>query len=160
MFDRVFQSFRVLRASRGGLPHTAIAATRQAGRQLTIEQTAPEAPASIEVVIVTGSCCGSGLAPFDARAKQAVNQAIAEMGVSARIRILSATQAYLGGLPPQLVAEAVQSFQRAGRLGLPAILVNDRVAASGAPAIGDVERLKTAFRQAIANPSIEQEVTR
>ena len=51
------------------------------------------------VVIISGSCCIPGMAPFDEQARRVVDQAIAETGVAAQVRMMPATTAYMGGAP-------------------------------------------------------------
>lgn len=85
----------------------------------------------VGVVIISGGCCIAGMAPLDERAGQVVEQAVAETGVSAEVRVLPATAALSGAAPRQVIAELIGEFNTSGRIGLPAVLVNGEVVAKG-----------------------------
>jgi hypothetical protein len=102
---------------------------------LEIENKSPE----IGVVIITGNCCIPGMAPFDDRARQVVDQAITETGVAAKVKILPATTAYMGGAPQSVIAELLNMFGTTGKIGLPAILINGETAAYGVPELYEIK---------------------
>lgn len=99
----------------------------------------------VNVVIITGSCCMPGMAPLDDQAQAMVAQAVKETGVQVKVKLMPATAAAFGGVPRELVATFMQTFQTEGRVALPAVLVNGKPVALGLP---DAARLKEALLQA------------
>lgn len=99
----------------------------------------------VGVVIISGSCCIPGMAPLDEKAKNVVEQAISESGVTARLRVIPASTAVFGGVPRKLIAELMGMFNQSGRIGLPAVLVNGEVVSYGIP---DAEQVRRALIQA------------
>ena len=106
---------------------------------------------ALNVLIITGSCCIPGFAPFDEQARQAVAQAITETGVDAQVKEMPASSAMYGAVPRSLVAKWFQSAN-SGQMPLPAVLVNGNVASTGIPA--NIESIKTALL-----PSVEAQTT-
>ena len=116
----------------------------------------PEKGSTLDVIIISGSCCIPGMAPFDEQARRIVDQAIAETGVVARVSVMPATTAYFGGAPREVMTHLV-SLSNQDQLGLPAVLVNRKAASYGVPALED---LKLALlRAADVNPGQEQPAT-
>ena len=113
-------------------------------------------PVSIGVVIVTGSCCVPGMAPFEERARQIVEQAIAETGVAAQVRMMPATTAYLGGVPTKVMAELIGGFNETGRITLPAVLLNGEVVSTGAV---ELDNVKAALLRAVSTQHAEGEAS-
>ncbi len=96
-----------------------------------------DAQGTVGVVIVTGSCCIPGMAPFDDQARQVVEQAIAQTGVAAQLRMVSAATAYFGGLPRAVMAQII-GLSQTGQMPLPAVLVNGKVVSFGVPRVEDI----------------------
>lgn len=99
-------------------------------------------PKMLTVTIITGSCCIPGMAPFDEQARQVVAQAIADAGVVAQVKEISASSAMYGAIPRSLIAQWFQSAN-SGQMPLPAVLVNGNVASTGIPV--NIESIKTAL---------------
>ncbi len=100
-----------------------------------IEDKNPE----IGVVIITGSCCFPGMTPLDERAHQVVEQAVAETGVVAKVKMLPATAAYMAGAPQSVITELFDMFGRTGRIGLPAVLINGKLVGYGVPRLEEIK---------------------
>jgi hypothetical protein len=95
------------------------------------------------------------MAPFDERARQVVAQAIAETGVAAQVRVMPATTAYFGGAPREVMAQLVSGYNQAGKVGLPAVLVNGKAVSYGVPTLED---MKSALLQAsVVEPTKEKQ---
>lgn len=99
----------------------------------------------VAIVIITGSCCIPGMAPLEERVRQVVKQAISKTGVIAQVKLMPATTAYMGGAPKEVIAQLIGKYNESGQIGLPAILINGKVASLGVPEVGQIE---TALLQA------------
>ncbi len=99
----------------------------------------------VGIVIITGSCCIPGMAPVEERVRQVVEQAITKTGVTAQVKLMPATTAYMGGAPKEVIAELIGKYSQSGQIGLPVILINGKAASFGVPEIGQIE---TALLQA------------
>lgn len=88
------------------------------------------------VVIITGSCCIPGMAPFDEQAQRVVEQAISETGVAAQARVIPASNAMFGAVPMK-VMKTLMAESNAGRMPLPAVLIDGAVVSYGVPTVDD-----------------------
>ncbi|MCZ7573688.1 MAG: thioredoxin family protein [Ardenticatenaceae bacterium] len=93
----------------------------------------------VGIVLVTGSCCIPGMAPFDEHARRIVEQAIAETGVTVQVKVMPATTAYMGGIPKKVIAQLINAFNQSGQMSLPAVLVNGELIAAGVPQLEDIK---------------------
>lgn len=93
----------------------------------------------IGVIIISGSCCIPGMAPFDEQARRVVEQAISETDVKASLKIMQAASAYLGGVPKE-VLHSLMTFYQSGRMPLPAVLINGSIVSYGVPKIEDIKK--------------------
>ena len=87
----------------------------------------------VNIVIVTGSCCIPGMAALDEEAIKTVERAVAEIGVQTNIKLLPVTKAMFGGVPKDLYNKMMGEHKSSGRIGLPAIIINGKLASYGAP---------------------------
>ncbi len=69
----------------------------------------------VGVIIISGSCCIPGMAPFDEQAKRVVEQAASE-------------------------AEVITEFNQSGRMPLPAVLINGKIVSYGVPQVEDIKK--------------------
>lgn len=99
----------------------------------------------VGVVIITGSCCIPGMAPLEERARQVVQLAVSATGVTAQVKTMPATTAYMGGAPKEVISQLVRQYNQSGQIGLPVILINGNAVSFGAP---EIEQIKTALLQA------------
>lgn len=100
----------------------------------------------VGIIIISGSCCIPGMAPFDEQAKHVVEQAISETDVKAQVKIIPASTAFFGGVPKEVMTKIITEFNQSGRMPLPAVLINGRIVSYGVP---QVEDIKTALLQTI-----------
>lgn len=96
------------------------------------------------IIIINGSCCIPGMAPFDEQAKNVVEQALSEADVKAQVKIIPASAAYFGAVPKEVMTKIITEFNQSGRMPLPAVLINGRIISYGVP---QVEDIKTALLQ-------------
>lgn len=87
---------------------------------------------TINIVIVTGSCCIPGMAALDEEAIKTVQRAVAETGVQTNIKLLPVTKAMFGGVPKDVYNKVMGEYKSSGRIGLPAILINGKLVTYGA----------------------------
>ncbi len=99
----------------------------------------------VGIVIITGSCCIPGMAPLEERARQVVEQAISKTGVTAQVKLMPATAAYMGGAPKEVIVQLIGKYNQSGGIGLPAILINGKAVSFGVP---EIEQIETALLQA------------
>ncbi|QUH01870.1 hypothetical protein HUO13_14560 [Saccharopolyspora erythraea] len=76
--------------------------------------------------MVTNSCCNPADKPLEDRAFRVIDQAIAETGVEAEVRAVSATDAIAGAMPSDIVTE-IQNRIAQGTLEPPVVLVDGRI---------------------------------
>ncbi len=93
----------------------------------------------VGIVIIAGSCCIPGMAPLEERARQVVEQAISKTGVTAQVKLLPATTAYMGGAPKEVIVQLIGKYNQSGQIGLPAILINGKAISFGVPEAGQIE---------------------
>ncbi len=108
----------------------------------------------VGVIIISGSCCIPGMAPFDEQAKRVVEQAASETEVKAQVKVIPATTAYFGGVPKEVMNKIMAEFSQSGRMPLPAVLINGKVVSYGVPKIED---MKTALLQTVDTKEIKEE---
>ncbi len=98
------------------------------------------------LIIISGSCCIPGMAPFDEQAKNVVEQALSETNIKAQIKVISASTAYFGAVPKEIMAKIIAEFNQSGRMPVPAVLINGEIISYGVPKVEDI---KTALLQAV-----------
>lgn len=94
---------------------------------------------AINIVIVTGSCCIPGMAILDEEAIRIVKRAVSEINAQANIKLLPVSKAMLGGVPKDVYDKVLGEYRDSGRIGLPAIIINGKLASYGA---SDYESVK------------------
>ncbi len=108
----------------------------------------------IGVIIISGSCCIPGMAPFDEQARRVVEQALSETDVKAQIKLIPASTAYFGGVPKEVMNKII-AFSQSGRMPLPAVLINGNVVSYGVPKVEDI---KTALLQTLDAKKIKEDI--
>ncbi len=91
------------------------------------------------VIIISGSCCIPGMAPFDEQAKRVVEQAISETNIKAQIKIIPASTAFFGAVPKEIMSKLITEFNQSGRMPLPAVLINGSIVSYGVPQVEDIK---------------------
>ena len=94
---------------------------------------------SVSIVIIGTACCMPGMAPFDEAAHRIVKQAIAETGVEARVKMMPATTAMMGGVPKEIMGRLIGVINQTGQMPLPAVLVNGEPVSYGVPELEDIK---------------------
>lgn len=98
----------------------------------------------ILILLVSGSCCVPTLGPIDQQAQNIIRQALDATGLSAQVRVLPASSALQGGIPPEILKELGAAGEPAQLiLRLPALFIGGKLIGFGAP---DLEQVKTALR--------------
>ncbi|MDD5616484.1 MAG: hypothetical protein PHH85_09815 [Candidatus Methanoperedens sp.] len=92
------------------------------------------------VMIISGSCCIPGMAPFDEQARRVVEQAVSETDVKAQVKVIPASTAFFGSVPKELMAKIITEFNQSGRMPLPAVLVNGKIVSYGVPQVEDIKK--------------------
>ena len=91
------------------------------------------------IIIISGSCCIPGMAPFDEQAKRVIEQAISETGVKAQVKIIPASTAFFGAVPKEIMIKIITEFNQSGRMPVPAVLINGRIVSYGVPQVEDIK---------------------
>ncbi len=112
------------------------------------------ADGEVGIVLISGSCCLPGMAPFDEQARRIVEQAVAETGIKAQLTTLPVSKAYFGGVPRSVLDQLSEKLNQTGQLPLPAVLINGAPVSMGVPTL---DTIITALRQAV-NGSIQKEI--
>lgn len=97
------------------------------------------------VIIISASCCIPGMDAFDRQAQAIIDQAISETGVSAKITLVPAPTAMVAF--PKVINE-LMAMHSEGKIGVPAILINNEIVSYGVPRIED---MKTALKKFAEN---------
>lgn len=95
------------------------------------------------------------MAPLDEQAQRIVEQAISQAGVAAEVRVIPASNAMFGAVPPRVMAKLMSEANQ-GRIPLPAILINGEVVSYGVPTLEDI---KSALLQTGKSQEIRKEQT-
>ncbi len=115
----------------------------------------PNSEGEVGIVLISGSCCIPGMAPFDEQARRTVEQAIVETGIRAQLLTLPVSKAYFGGVPRAVIDQLGEKLNQTGQVPLPAVLINGTPVSMGVPTL---DTLTTALRQAV-NQSTPKENT-
>jgi len=107
----------------------------------------------VGVIIIIGSCCIPGMAPFDEQARHVVEQAVSETDIKAQIKIIPASTAFFGSVPKEVMTKIIAEFNQSGRMLLPAVLINGKIVSYGVP---QVEDIKTALLQTMDTKEIKE----
>ncbi len=107
------------------------------------------------IIIISGSCCIPGMAPFDEQARRVVEQAISETDVKAQVKIIPASTAFFGSVPKEVMTKIIAEFNQSGRMPLPAVLINGSIVSYGVPLVED---LKIALLQTIDAGKTKEDV--
>jgi hypothetical protein len=98
----------------------------------------------ILILLVSGSCCAPALGLIDQQAQHIIRQALDATGLSAQIRVLPASSALQGGIPPEILKELSAAGDPATLIRrLPALFINGKLIGFGVP---DLEQVKSALR--------------
>ncbi len=100
----------------------------------------------VGIVLISGSCCIPGMAPFDEQARRIVEQAMAETGIRAQLLTLPVSKAYFGGVPRAVIDQLGEKLNQTGQVPLPAVLINGTPVSMGVPTL---DTITTALRQAV-----------
>jgi hypothetical protein len=92
----------------------------------------------VGVAIITSSCCFPGVAPFEEKAKQIVEQAISESGVDAQLKILPVSS-YYNSIPKDVVPRLMADYQN-GKISAPPILVDGKAVFYGVPGLDEMKQ--------------------
>ncbi len=115
----------------------------------------PDSEGEVGIVLISGSCCIPGMAPFDEQARRIVEQAMAETGIKARLLTLPVSKAYFGGVPRAVIDQLGEKLNQTGQVPLPAVLINGMPVSMGVPTL---DTITTVLRQAV-NQSTPKENT-
>lgn len=96
--------------------------------------------AKVGVIIISGSCCIPGMAPFDEQAKRVVEQAVSETDVKAQVKVIPVSTAYFGSVPKEVMTNIITEFNQSGRMPLPAVLINGKIVSYGVPHVEDIKK--------------------
>ncbi len=100
----------------------------------------PASHQEIVILLVSGSCCMPWMAVRDQQAQQVIQQALAETGISAVVKVLPVSSALQGGIPPEILKGMDLQAQRANLARLPALFINAKLIGFGVP---ELEAIKT-----------------
>jgi len=92
------------------------------------------------VIIISGSCCIPGMAPFDEQAKRVVEQAVSETDLKVQVKVIPASTAYFGAVPKEVMTKIITEFNQSKRMPLPAVLINGKVISYGVPQVDDIKK--------------------
>lgn len=95
---------------------------------------------SISVIIISGSCCFPNMAPLDEMAQRVTDQAVAKAGVKAKVRTITATSAYYGGITKETLNRIMTGNNKPGTMPFPVILINGEVVSYGVPEPNELVR--------------------
>lgn len=106
--------------------------------EIIVDPDAQNIGKSIGVIIISGSCCNPGMASLDDLAKAVVEQAIAKAKVNAVVKTITATSAYSGGIPRDIVVKILARGSELGMNMFPAVMVDGEVVSHGVPNVDEM----------------------
>lgn len=92
----------------------------------------------MNVVIISAACCMPTMASLDEQARKVIERAMSETGIDATITLVPATTAMFGGVSAKIMADLMTMFNR-GKVGVPAILIDEEVVSYGVPQLEDMK---------------------
>ncbi|VVB60520.1 Uncharacterised protein [uncultured archaeon] len=93
----------------------------------------------LNIVILSGACCIPGMAPLDKQARSVVEKAISETKIAAKVELVPVSTAYFGGMFKEITGKLMSDYNKSGSVGLPAILIDNKVVSYGVPKIGTIK---------------------
>lgn len=109
--------------------------------QKTKEETKEVDDKKINVIIISAACCVPGMDAFDRQARLVIDRAISETGVNAKVTLVPAPAAMVAFR--KIISELMAMYGK-GKIGVPAILINNEVVSYGVPRLED---MKTALKK-------------
>jgi hypothetical protein len=107
----------------------------------------PSANADIVILLISGSCCMPWLAVRDKQAQQVIQQALADTGIAAVVKIVPVSSALQGGIPPEILNGMDLQAQRANLTRLPALFINGKLIGFGVPEFDQVKSILLSLKQ-------------
>lgn len=95
------------------------------------------------ILLISGTCCVPQLAILDQQARQIIQQALEETGVTAQVRTLPVSSALSGGIPRELLASLGIAIDPSNLMRLPAVLINNRLISLGVPGLDVIKQALT-----------------
>lgn len=105
----------------------------------------------MNLIMISAACCFPGMGAFDEQALRVIEQAISETGVEAKVTVVPATTAMVAF---NKVIRELMAMYGQGKLGAPAILINDEVVSYGVP---QIEEMKAVLRKFAKTKNNEEE---
>lgn len=93
------------------------------------------------VIIISAACCVPGMDAFDKQARLVIDQAVSETGIDAKVTLVPAPTAMVAF---RKVINELMAMYSKGKIGVPAILINNEVISYGVP---QLEKIKTALKK-------------
>lgn len=98
------------------------------------EESAPKAvDSTVDIVVISGTCCNPALKLLDDQALQVIDQATTATAVNVRVEMMTLVSAYYS-TPKDVRQKLVDAFT-GQRINLPAILIGGQVISYGVPAL-------------------------
>jgi hypothetical protein len=105
----------------------------------------------IIILLVSGTCCVPQLAIADQQAKQIIQQALQETGVSAQVKTLTISSALTGGIPMEIIKSIGIKADPSNIMRLPAIFINNRFISLGVPQLDVIKHVLTNAKKEAGN---------
>lgn len=90
----------------------------------------------IDIIIISAACCVPGMDAFDKQARLIIDRAVSETGVDAKITLIPAPTAVVAFR--KIINELMIMYSE-GRIGVPAILINNEIVSYGVPRLEDMK---------------------
>ncbi|MCL4416862.1 MAG: hypothetical protein M1365_09225 [Actinobacteria bacterium] len=98
------------------------------------QKTTKQNQIELTIVMLSAACCMPGMTVFDEQAERIIRQALSETGIDARLEIIPASKAFFSGAFKKIMNELMVMMNQ-GKIGAPAILINNQVISYGVPAL-------------------------
>lgn len=96
-----------------------------------------EANSAVGIIVISGTCCNPNLKFVDNQALNVIKQAAAETAVEVSVKMMTLSSAYYSA--PKDVRQKLMGDFAAGRMDVPAILVDGKAASYGVPSLEDMK---------------------
>ncbi len=108
------------------------------------EESKEEGGKKINVIIISAACCVPGMDAFDREARLVIDRAVSETGIDAKVTLVPAPTAMVAF---RKVINELMAMYSKGKIGVPAILINNEVISYGVPRLEDTKAALKKFAE-------------
>lgn len=108
------------------------------------EELKEEGDKKINVIIISAACCVPGMDAFDREARLVIDRAVSETGIDAMVTLVPAPTAMVAF---RKVINELMAMYSKGKIGVPAILIDNEIISYGVPRLEDMKAALKKFAE-------------